>query len=119
MSALSNLGRIDWTIRDAARLRRDLADVAEFSADLQFEAPDATSDSCAQHGRWTGQLPVWPFDRPEPAGLGTLVPFGLKVLVACRAAHPMVAPLVVPLDPRPDIREHSVHDWHVAPYGNL
>ena len=119
MSTLRNLRRINWTIGDSARLRSDLADVARFSADLQFEAPDATSDSCAHHGRWTGQLPVWPFDRPEPEGLGMLVPVGLRVLVACRAAHPMVAPLVVPLDPRPDIYEHSVHDWHVAPYGDL
>jgi hypothetical protein len=57
---------------------------------------------------------MWPFDRPEPEGLSTLLGgHGLHVYVAYRQAYPMVPPRIFPLDPRPEPLECTQHRWHV------
>ncbi len=107
-----------WTADDPARLARDIAEVEAFAPDLVFEPPSAAPND-THHGRWAGILPVWPFDRSRPRGIDRLVPVGLRVEVDCSAAHPMVPPMVLPVEPEPLIIERSQHDWHVAPSGHL
>ncbi|MCR6491129.1 hypothetical protein [Cellulomonas sp. P24] len=113
------LNPVYWTDVDPRRLARDLADVSAFAPDLDFQAPPGVDPRTEHHGVWTGVLPVWPFDRPKPAGLDELVPTGFRVQVECSAAHPVIPPAVFPLDPLPEIAERSQHIWHVAPDGRL
>ena len=106
-----------WTDVDQRRLQRDLADVQEFAPRLEFEPP--SGGSAGHHGRWTGELPLWPFARERPQGLARLLEQGLIVEVLCSAAHPVVPPYIFPLDPRPQLVERSMNLWHVAPRGQL
>jgi hypothetical protein len=106
-----------WTATDPKRLARDLADVADFAPNLTFEAPPGTGH--LHHGRWSGTLPIWPFERPRPERLDELITTGLLCEVYCSAAHPMTPPHIVPLSPEPEILERSQHVWHVAPHGDL
>lgn len=117
--SLPPLSPVYWTDVDPERLARDLADVRVFAPDLAFETPPGGYLGVEHHGAWTGVLPVWPFDRPKPAGLDELVPSGLRVRVECSAAHPVIPPAVFPLDPLPELAQRSQHLWHVAPDGRL
>lgn len=117
--SLPPLSPVYWTDVDPGRLARDRADVRAFAPDLAFETPPGGNPEVKHHGVWTGVLPVWPFDRPKPAGLDELVHSGLRVQVECSAAHPVVPPAVLPLDPLPELAERSQHIWHVAPDGRL
>ena len=67
--SLLPLNPVYWTDVEPQRLARDLADVSAFAPDLDFEAPPGVGPG-VRHGVWTGVLPIWPFDRPKPAGLG-------------------------------------------------
>jgi hypothetical protein len=110
---------IYWHDAEPGRLKRDLADVTKFAPDLAFTAgPGATPDG-VHHGMWSGRLPIWPFDRPEPPGLTDLIDGGLTCEVYYAAAHPMVPPRVYPIAPEPEVIERSQHTWHVAPDGSL
>ncbi|WP_291813577.1 hypothetical protein [Cellulomonas sp.] len=106
-----------WTDVDQRRLQMDLADVAALAPDLTFEPPPGVDG--AHQGAWTGDLPLWPFQRDRPDGLTELLPRGLRVQVRCSAAHPVVPPEIVPVDPEPLLVERSMNLWHVAPHGQL
>lgn len=71
-------------------------------------------------GGWRGPLPLWPFDRPEPAELGTFINDArLVVEIIYSQAHPMVPPSVRPLDPEPALFARTIHAWHLNGDGTL
>lgn len=107
-----------WHDAEPDRLRRDLAEVSRFAPGLAFRAGPGEGPGI-HHGVWSGHLPIWPFDRPEPPGLNGLVHEGLACEVYCSAAHPMLPPRVYPTAPLPQVIERSQHTWHVAPDGSL
>lgn len=112
------LAPVLWHKAEAARLARDIEEITGFAPGLEFE-PGPGNGLVPHHGRWHGQLPVWPMERPEPAGLSALVPAGLTVEVWYSAAYPMLPAALYPVDPEPLLVERSQHDWHVAPDGSL
>lgn len=114
------LSPVLWPDAEPTRLARDVAEVQAFVPDLVYTAPRLDADGVPEHhGAWRGVLPTWPFDRPEPLGLSGLVPTGLNFVMLYQAAHPMVPPRIYPVDPKPEISEHTQHRWHVAPGGSL
>ena len=67
-----------------------------------------------------GEVPLWPFDRPQPPGLLSLVgdrPLDVEVL--CRPAHPMLVPFVFPYSVELPIHALGDADWHLLPNGAL
>ena len=106
-----------WTDSEPARLARDQREVGEFASLLEYQSP---AQDGLPHGGWIGELPRWPFDRPQPESLGELLGEAeLRVLVVYSAAHPMVPPTIYSLDPEPTIWEQTLAAWHVAPGGSL
>ena len=103
---------VPWSVAEPARARRDRADVESAFPDLRWVHG-------SPEGGWTGRLPLWPFDRPEPPGLRALADDGLVVDVDYPAAYPMVAVRVWPRDPEPSIHERTQHRWHVNGDGSL
>jgi hypothetical protein len=110
---------IFWPDAEPQILARDLADIAAFAPDLTYEPPKTVGRRVIHHGRWIGRLPLWPFDRAMPVGLGDLVPGGVSVMMSYSAAHPVLPPRVTVLDPEPELEERTQHRWHVAPGGSL
>lgn len=109
-----------WTQDEPARLKRDQSEVAAFAPLLQYRAPEPGNDTEFRHGGWVGELPLWPFERPQPEGLGDLIgQHGLVMTLDYSAAHPVVAPVIYPIDPQPSIQEQTQAAWHVAPGGSL
>jgi hypothetical protein len=106
----------DWTEWDPHRLERDRRDVSEVAPDLAYVAPGGAD---FPHGAWVGALPRWPFDRPEPDRLATLVPEPMQVALIYASAHPVTAPTVLPLNVEPDVIKTSDTAWHVLPSGAL
>lgn len=70
-------------------------------------------------GGWEGQVPLWPFDRPEPPGLPLLTGGPLTVRVTCGHAFPMVEPEFYPLNVDLPAAAFGWATWHVAPDGAL
>lgn len=103
---------VTWWQCEPRRLARDRAEVGERFPGLQWVDQGA--------GGWIGRLPRWPFDRMEPVGLQALVgKEGLEVRLQYGHAYPMVAPLIYPQDPEPEITERTDHKWHVNGDGSL
>jgi hypothetical protein len=104
--------RFEWWRHEPGRLEADSLEVQELFTDLTWSAAD--------HGRWSGELPMWPFDRKRPAELDDLLGgHGLRVLVSCGQAYPAAPPRILPLDPEPEIVERTQHRWHVNGDGTL
>ncbi|GED08005.1 hypothetical protein [Cellulosimicrobium cellulans] len=110
---------IFWPDAEPEILERDLAAISNFAPGLTYEPPKTDGGQVEHHGRWIGDLPIWPFDRPEPEGLQNLVPKGVSVVMSYSAAHPVLPPRIVVLDPVPELEERTQHRWHVAPGGSL
>ncbi|GAA2219371.1 hypothetical protein GCM10010413_07240 [Promicromonospora sukumoe] len=108
-----------WPDAEPQILERDLADITAFAPDLVYEPPELAGGQVVHHGRWVGRLPIWPFDRVIPEGLGSLAPEGVSVVMSYSAAHPVLPPRVRVLDPEPELEERTQHRWHVAPGGSL
>lgn len=109
---IASLQPIPWWEAEPARLRRDQREVTD-----QFTGLELILDG---NGGWRGILPLWPFARPEPSGLRDLLhDKGLDIQLEYSAAHPMVAPLIFPREPRPEWIEHTQTQWHVLPGGAL
>lgn len=72
-------------------------------------------------GSWEGTLPLWPFERPEPAAVAAWTGGGrgLNLQLAYFQAYPMMPPLIYPLDPEPLRVEWTQHRWHVNGDGSL
>jgi hypothetical protein len=103
---------LTWWVCEPRRLARDHTEVTERFPDLTWH-PDGP-------GRWEGRLPLWPFDRPEPARLQELVgEAGMPVRVDYGHAYPMVPPAIYPLDPVPEPVEYTQARFHVMGDGSL
>lgn len=101
-----------WFERDAERLRRDYEEIETAFPDLGWTDADA--------GGWDGRLPLWPFERPTPDFLADVVgSIGVKIELRYPQAYPMVAPSIRAIDPEPQLREWTVHGWHVNGDGTL
>lgn len=108
----NTLVRVPWWQAEPSRLRRDREEVPAAFPDLQFVAE-------GQAG-WSGRLPVWPFDRPEPAGLARITAGrGLLLELRYGAAYPLVYPWVFPIEPEPLPVELTQARWHVLGNGAL
>ncbi len=83
-------------------------------------APELVWDGENPAGGWTGPLPPWPFDRPQPPGLEEfLAGRRLNIRIEYLQAFPMVEPKFWPLDPVPDIVHRTDARWHVLGDGAL
>lgn len=101
---------IHWDEAEPARLALDHDDLAAIAPDLRWNP----EKRC-----WTGRLPRWPFDRPEPAGLVQLLPQGMTVQVRPSPAHPLTEPAIFPIDVDIEVRHRLDHRWHLAGDGRL
>jgi hypothetical protein len=102
-----------WYTAEPARFARDRAAVSAIAPGLHWDP------LMGDAGAWTGALPLWPFDRPEPLGLRTAVERGLVVSIEPRQAHPAVEPSVYPKDPEPSVGYRTMHNWHLRGDGSL
>ncbi len=108
---------VSWMERDPARLARDQREVHDFTPSLEYISP---SHEGSLHGGWIGQIPCWPFERSRPAALGDLLGQSeLEIYLSYSSAHPMVPPVIYPLNPTPTFWERTQSAWHVAPDGSL
>lgn len=117
MTAVRSQAPTLWMDQDSARLARDKVELAGFAPQLRYEEP--TSDP-QTHGIWRGVIPRWPFLRPEPEGLETLLGRDdFEVAIVYPSAYPMTPPVFFPLSVTPEPYEQSQAIWHVAPGGSL
>lgn len=120
MTSFRTAEPVFWQDAEPARLERDRKEVAEFAPKLEYHDSNQSGDGDNIHGGWSGELPLWPFERSMPEGLHELIgTTGLKVAVMYSAAHPMIAPTIYPLSIHPTVHEESRSVWHVAPGGSL
>lgn len=112
MTSRPEFTTISWWQAEPQRLARDQREITASFPQLTWHETDA--------GVWTGRLPMWPFERQQPAGLSPLLGgHGLQVEIVYRQAYPMVPPRIFPVDPRPEPMEHTQHRWHVNGDGSL
>lgn len=103
---------IPWWAAEPARLQRDRDEIA-----ADFPSLSLTLDG---QGCWTGELPLWPFNRAEPARLTELLDGnGLLVEIAYTAAYPMMFPFIYPRRPEPCLEEWTQARFHVLGNGAL
>lgn len=106
-----------WTDAEPARLAQDQREIPKFAPGVNYHPPGELG---FPHGGWCGRLPLWPFVRPEPRGLHSLLgEDGLEIALIYPAAYPLISPRIVPNDPRPTIDQCTQSAWHVAPDGSL
>ena len=105
---MATQGPVPWVEAEPKRFARELAAMPLVAPDLTFEA-----------GRWTGLLPVWPFDRDAPDGLEAfLAGQRCRVAIEYLESFPMIAPRFWPLNPEPPLFQRSMAKWHVSPDGS-
>lgn len=100
-----------WWVDDPERLELEKRDIASVAPDLVWVPENA--------GRFEGEIPIWPFTRPEPVELRDLVTMAGRVRVEYRQAFPAVPPTIICVDPEPAITMRSFADYHVLPNGGL
>ena len=100
-----------WTEAEPARYEGERAAMAAAAPGLVWEETALA---------WTGELPLWPFERPAPPALEEFLA-GRRFLAQVRYSQgfPMVAPRIRPIDPEPDPMVRTRHDWHVNGDGTL
>lgn len=107
-----------WFDAHPQRLAREheaMAAYASMKWDEHLSRPDHDDG-----GGWTGVVPPWPFERPEPPELDAfLAGARLTAVVLCLQAHPAVKPRVYPVDPEPDPRIRTMNAWHLSGDGSL
>ncbi|WP_385626050.1 hypothetical protein PXH67_47915 (plasmid) [Streptomyces sp. P8-A8] len=97
---------VTWWACEPHRFERDQREITTAFPDLAYDGDGA--------GSWHGTLPLWPFNRPQPAHLTDWTgSTGLHVVMAYRQAYPMVPPYIWPLDPVPEPAEWTQSRWHV------
>lgn len=107
-----------WSDEDPKRLERDRQEIGAFAPLMQISEPGADLEFL--HGRWAGEIPRWPFDRDEPAGLDRLLGDSqFEVRMDYPSAYPMTPPRLYPANVQPELEEHSQGVWHVSPDGSL
>jgi hypothetical protein len=113
MSELLKATARSWWQDEPERLARE-------QEAMRAAAPDLAWLPGEPSGGWQGKVPVWPFARPEPAGLARLLNGqALEVQIVCGHAFPMVEPEVWPLSVEVPSRALGWTNWHVAPGGSL
>ena len=101
-----------WWQREPRRWEQDRQAINEQFPDLRWDPGGA--------GMWQGVLPLWPFQRPQPAALADWTGGrGLTVCLMYTQAYPLLAPSIYPLDPEPLRVEWTQHRWHVNGDGSL
>ena len=106
---MSGLQRLTWVEDNPSRMAREL------------EAMPAAAPQLTWTGEhWAGELPVWPFERPEPPALSDYLA-GRRFAVEVRyyESFPMTAPRFIPIDPVPPIGVWTMNRWHVTGDGSL
>ncbi|TRY19405.1 hypothetical protein FOJ82_00355 [Tessaracoccus rhinocerotis] len=113
-------GWVLWSEAEPSRLERDRAEMQQFAPDVVYQDPNPDTGAMFRHGGWSGELPRWPFQRPEPVGFDELIgDHGLLFVLEYSAAHPMLPPTIYPVRPEPEVEEQTQATWHVAPGGSL
>src|SRR5262245_1284367 len=103
-----SLEPIRWWEAHPARLALELDAMAAVAPEVAWT--DAAGRCCG--GGWEGLCPVWPFQRPQPLGLDNFLDARrFRIRVRLSPAHPLVSPIVYPLDPEPDIRVRTLQAW--------
>lgn len=100
-----------WWVDDPARLELERKDLESVAPDLIWVPEGA--------GRFEGEIPLWPFVRPEPVGLRGLVNTPGRVRIEYRQAFPAVPPIVICERPEPAIELRSFEAFHILPNGAL
>lgn len=101
-----------WWKSEPHRWERDRNEITDRFPELSWE-PDGA-------GAWEGRLPLWPFERAQPAGLAEWTDSrGLHLRLGYSQAYPMIAPQIYPLEPEPLRVEWTQHRWHVNGDGSL
>jgi hypothetical protein len=104
-----------WWQDEPHRRDREVAAMAEVAIDLRWLNGDEEPS-----GGWEGPIPLWPFERPQPAGLDRLVDNErLIVRIVCGHAFPMVEPAIYPRNAELPNIAFGWTAWHVAPDGAL
>jgi hypothetical protein len=107
------LERVPWFTAEPTAYIREVEAVPAVAPELIWNPELPT-------GGWSGLIPTWPFDRPEPTGLRAFLSGErLRVDVVYVQAHPMVPPAVFPLDPEPELVNWTQHVWHLNGDGSL
>lgn len=108
-----------WFEAHPDRLAEELEVMASAAPDLTWD-PHLTRPEYDDGGGWSGTVPLWPFDRACPAGLGAFVNgHRFELRVVCLQAHPAVQPRIYPLDPDPDLEWRTSHAWHFNGDGSI
>lgn len=103
---------VTWWDDDPRRCRAECAAMKETAPDLEWVAGDWAG--------WRGEVPLWPFTRPQPMGLVRLVDNRrFEVEIQCSPAHPMMAPSVLPRSITPPVEAFGWNAWHLLPSGAL
>lgn len=102
---------ISWVQAMPRRWEWEIAAMCEVAPDLSW-SDDRLS--------WQGLAPLWPFQRPQPAGLSDFLDgLGFELAIVPREVHPAVAPRVWPIDPVPELDQCTLHRWHVNGDGTI
>jgi hypothetical protein len=109
----AELERIDWRQAEPVLFAREHEQMTARGPDIRWieELPA---------GGWEGLAPAWPIDQRAPEGLQRLLD-GRRLLlrVTYTQGFPMSPPLLMPLDPEPDVALRTRHDWHLNGDGSL
>lgn len=109
-------GAVEWWKAESGRWEQDRHEITDRFPDLVWTAAPARAIRDA--GGWSGRLPMWPFDRPQPVGVDRLG-LGLQLELIYPQAYPMVPAAVHPQDPAPDLVHRTDHRWHLNGDGSL
>jgi hypothetical protein len=103
--------RQSWLEAEPARAAREQSAMSAVAPELEW---------IDDGGGWEGLAPIWPFERPPPEELDAfLAGRRLRIRVEYLEGFPMAAPRIVPIDPEPDPRVRTQHDWHVNGDGTV
>lgn len=107
---MDTLSREHWIDAEPQRAMREREEMAREAPELEW----------LPEGGWEGLIPMWPFDRPQPAGLEAFLNHRrLRVLIEYPQSFPMVEPSIFPIDPEPEIYQRTQTQWHVMGDGSL
>lgn len=107
---MSSLPRLSWLEAEPRRVALERETMPGIAPELRW----------LEDGGWEGVMPVWPFYRPEPPGLGAFLDGRrFHVRIQYLESFPMTAPVFWPVDPNPPLSVRSMAMWHVLPDGSL
>jgi hypothetical protein len=105
--------RVSWLAAEPGQLVREKNAMTRVAPELVWVDDDPA-------GGWEGVVPPWPFARPQPEQLEEfLAGRRLRIRIEYSQAHPMVEPVVRPIEPEPDPMYRTQHQWHVNGDGSL